>query len=397
MAYVLSFQPHSPLKRSFSDTPYLQSCSSSSLLSSVGTYRYKTARSVSAASLISVESLRSALKRSGENKPPRSASPSSSKRFLELTALSTGSQPEFRSRLGPDSNKNLRPTEAPTSAASSLRTCQADSTDELAPLTRMSGPTITTGQDAQAYEGEQPAAEEDRADCLGPMATGSGNDEDQIVTARQEQPEQTQPFRRWIDTIRRKGKARRYATTDEEDGLGDIAGLDIDTGAEGDHRALERSAHRKSESYTSSAGFITAIKSASVTLATASVGQLRKRSSRSWPHQRGSGNSEMRASFDSHAPSLTPVIDEATWLRSVQRRKILEEIVSTEEGYLSDMKVFVNVSSLDERCTSSLTPVSGLPHITGTSLGGIPSIAVIGGADRYRNRRTTRSAARSIA
>lgn len=95
-------------------------------------------------------------------------------------------------------------------------------------------------------------------------------------------------------------------------------------------------------------GFIGAVKSASVTLASASIGALRSRASRVRLDQRINGSSDdPRASIDSHVAAGTPLIDDATWARSVQRHKILEELVATEESYIADMKAFLNVSVLD--------------------------------------------------
>lgn len=46
--------------------------------------------------------------------------------------------------------------------------------------------------------------------------------------------------------------------------------------------------------------------------------------------------------MESNAGSLGPIIDEGAWLRSVQRRKVLEELIASEESYIGDMKVLVN-------------------------------------------------------
>ena len=50
--------------------------------------------------------------------------------------------------------------------------------------------------------------------------------------------------------------------------------------------------------------------------------------------------------MESNAGSLGPIIDEGAWLRSVQRRKVLEELIASEESYIGDMKVLVNVWAL---------------------------------------------------
>jgi hypothetical protein len=97
---------------------------------------------------------------------------------------------------------------------------------------------------------------------------------------------------------------------------------------------------------SSSMGCVAAVGSASVTVGSASIA----------PHsdanhlghtrigQRGSHLSDARRSTDSHRGPLGPIIDESAWLRSVQRRKIVEELIASEEGYIADLKVLINVS-----------------------------------------------------
>lgn len=51
-----------------------------------------------------------------------------------------------------------------------------------------------------------------------------------------------------------------------------------------------------------------------------------------------------RASMDSNHGSAQ-IIDEAAWGRAVQRRQTLEELVSSEESYIADLKVLINVGS----------------------------------------------------
>lgn len=47
--------------------------------------------------------------------------------------------------------------------------------------------------------------------------------------------------------------------------------------------------------------------------------------------------------MDSHRGLLGPIMDESAWLRSLQRRKIVEELIASEEGYIADLKVLINV------------------------------------------------------
>jgi hypothetical protein len=67
------------------------------------------------------------------------------------------------------------------------------------------------------------------------------------------------------------------------------------------------------------------------------------RSARLQGDNRSSRFSDVRMSFDSTALSVDVAIDEKAWARSVQRRKIVEELLSSEENYIVDMKALVNV------------------------------------------------------
>jgi hypothetical protein len=70
----------------------------------------------------------------------------------------------------------------------------------------------------------------------------------------------------------------------------------------------------------------------------------------------------VRKSTDSNTANLGPIIDESAWLRSVQRRKIVEEIISSEESYIGDLKILINVSSANYPL---LLPVAEPMRLTG--------------------------------
>jgi len=48
-------------------------------------------------------------------------------------------------------------------------------------------------------------------------------------------------------------------------------------------------------------------------------------------------------STESDAPPFSPLVDERAWMRAVQRRKILEELIATEESYIGDIKALINI------------------------------------------------------
>ena len=162
-------------------------------------------------------------------------------------------------------------------------------------------------------------------------------------------PETTShPFRRWMSTLRRKNSSRGQplVTRTERWSLDDSQELNYS------HRQREigHSRHQKTSSHSSSA-FITAVKTASVSLASLSVAPRSRhaaRSSRFRSEHRNSGQSQydFRPSMETTRKLSGPFMDEAAWDRALRRRKILEELVSSEESYVADLKVLANVYRL---------------------------------------------------
>lgn len=335
MAYVLSLQPHSPLKRSFSDTPYLRSCSSLSIASSSGTVRHEAPPSISTGSLVSCPS-------AGADSfplPHRSTNfifPSPRSILSVRSANSAPTPSSIASQSSPP--EKLQDIEAPRDSViendpDQSETAQIDS--------RLRTPEITVEQEPSS-DGQDRSRDPEVGvvkDLSRPIYTDLT---DTSLLKPPDSPstsnENTPPLKRWVSTLRRRNLQRRkpVAMQATDRWYAD----DPNNHVRSPRRSNEQSNHRKSLSHSSSMGFITAVKSASITLASASIGPLRSRSS----NPRGSGHSEIRASMDSSAAPLGAILDEATWLRSLQRRKILEELISSEESYLADMKAFVNVS-----------------------------------------------------
>ena len=156
------------------------------------------------------------------------------------------------------------------------------------------------------------------------------------------------PFRRWMSTIHRKG-LHRPRTLREREERWSLDDFDEDPAK---RTVLLQSPthrrHKKSSSWASS-GILTAVKSASMSLATLSVApnsRLARGSSLMRSSNRSSrlSHSFGRPSVDEVSISL-PLIDEASRERAIKRRMTLEELVSTEESYVADLKVLVNVRS----------------------------------------------------
>lgn len=150
------------------------------------------------------------------------------------------------------------------------------------------------------------------------------------------------PFNKWMRSLQRRATERRKTVS-----------CDMTSSAL-EHELFEtpstrrRSAHKKSSS-GSSFGFVTAVKSASISLASFSVAPHSKKTGVSSRHQRTDRSSKAsnvgRLSEDSSYLASGAVIDQAVTSRLLQRRKVLEEIITTEEGYLADIKFLINVST----------------------------------------------------
>jgi hypothetical protein len=150
-----------------------------------------------------------------------------------------------------------------------------------------------------------------------------------------EDEEPLKPFQRWVSTLRRRKKQSSIplvTSRSERWCLDDF-----------DHGPLQPfSTHTRSISGTSSMGIIAGVKSATVTLASASIAPLSRRASK-W---RRTHNRSSIMSGSDHRPSVDTqrsILDEAGKLRSRKRREKLEELIRTEESYVADLKALSNV------------------------------------------------------
>ncbi|KAH4208520.1 hypothetical protein HBH70_185040 [Parastagonospora nodorum] len=350
MAYVLSLRPHSPLKRSFSDNPYLQ-CSplKEPLLGPLGDI---TARNASACSLYSLRSNRVGSWAMGsENTPPLTSQsllnlvPESNNSTLGVRPIDHGPRkqtytfrrhPPLFSRVtapaNPYSRNNRETHHVPDHSTSS------GSSDE--PMEEHDG-HLDDSELFDLYEAIQVPLPKGRfSDNTASEPYVEGEEEEQVLPTEIANP---QPFRRWLSTLRRRHLQRRDDRASEALRLS----LDIENRTKD---ALLRPPptqaplHRHSESVSSSMGGVLTMKSASMTAASASIAPHSESGfqGRARIGNRGSHYSDVRRSLDSHPGPLGPVIDETAWLRSLQRRKIVEELIASEEGYISDLKVLIN-------------------------------------------------------
>lgn len=370
MAYVLSLRPHSPLKRSFSDNPYLASCSPLKD-ATFGALHDITPRNASACSLYSLGSNRGAgdWLRGMENTPP----PASCS-LLDLVpetdrhhthAGLNNHAPRKRScgfnRPAPSLSKIATPTN-PYSRRGRVTTQESErfSSDPSSPEP-MIVDNNTDDDDTEFFDLYEaihiPLPEGSWSDNTANEAQGDLEDPDEEVVS-------PQPFRRWMSTLRRRHIRRHRDPVPEVPSaavemIEDLALLFPQV------VPITKTARRFSDSLSSSLGCITAIHSASITVASASIAPRSDTpgvADKARLGKRSSHYSEARKSTESHGGALSTIIDEGAWLRSAQRRKVVEELISTEESYISDLKVLVNVSFLFLAKRLKADVVQGLFH-----------------------------------
>ena len=342
MAYVLSLRPCSPLKRSFSDNPYLASCSplKESFLGPLGE---TAARNNSTCSLYTVASHGSNTWNTGiENAPPRA-----SQSLLSLTPADRLHEPGVhvehavsRKRICQINRASPLLSRTPiASNPSSKKLTDTQHAGETSSDSRITAEQIDV-DDTDAEESDLinlyeaihvPSSEErspDNIACEQEDARGLTPDVHQ----------DGQPFRRWMSTLRRRHLGRRKKQDLSFDGGNEVLAVRSPL------PTTVNSTRKTSESMTSSIGFITTVKTTSVTIGSTSLVPTSDKG----PHDRmrngnRSSNTDARRSMESHRGGLGPVIDESAWLRSFKRRKVVEELIASEESYIADLKVLVNV------------------------------------------------------
>ncbi|KAL9136376.1 MAG: hypothetical protein Q9175_002425 [Cornicularia normoerica] len=153
------------------------------------------------------------------------------------------------------------------------------------------------------------------------------------------------PLKRFIGTLRTQGPKRRHSLTVRTerwilDEFDEEKSIEIDMPQ---NRRLN--GHQKASSWSSS-GIRNAIKSATVRLQSATNRPHSPIFSRArlLKSNRGSriSNAASRVSMDGDQVAAR-VVEHAARERAVQRRRILEELISSEESYVADLKVLLHV------------------------------------------------------
>jgi hypothetical protein len=160
------------------------------------------------------------------------------------------------------------------------------------------------------------------------------------------------PFRRWMSVLKRR-HLHRHKDTEAGTPNAPVPPADVSAPMLSSflHVHVPEPLQQYSSSVSSSLDYVTAMKSASITVAGTSIAgnsDVARLQARIRLGKRSSTFSDVRKSTDSNSGSnagnLGPILDESAWLRSIQRRKIVEEIISSEESYICDLKVLINVS-----------------------------------------------------
>lgn len=148
------------------------------------------------------------------------------------------------------------------------------------------------------------------------------------------------PFRRWVSRLRRKRQRFLPVVSPRKERW---TLDDFDSRPPSPLKPFH--SHKKSGSQASSIRFVTAIRSATATLASASIATVSRRTGK-W--RRGQQRSSVISSDREVRPSMDStrsVIDEAAKQRSRKRREKLEELIRTEESYVADVKALSDVGS----------------------------------------------------
>jgi len=190
--------------------------------------------------------------------------------------------------------------------------------------------------------------------------------------------EPPRPFHKWMRTLHRRAKQRPSV-------LG-IDGAPPPRESFGSRRhesvSPHPSSHRKSSSSGSSFRFVSAVRSASASLASVSIMARSKRTAaRSQCVSRTDRSSRAsmcgpRASEESGMLERGEIMDAAALERSVQRRRILEELLSTEEGYIGDVRFLVNVSNYAAKVAIALQVLTLFAQVYVTILASLPAVCM---------------------
>lgn len=155
------------------------------------------------------------------------------------------------------------------------------------------------------------------------------------------------PIKRFIGNLRSNKSMRKVSLSVRKErwSLDDFDEIKPDDLSVSHQRRL--GGHKKTSSWASD-GFVAAVKSAALGIGSPSILPQSQKGQKSRFLRRSMNRSSMvatgpnRISMDSTHNSV-PMFDAAACDRAVQRRKILDELISSEEGYINDLKILAHV------------------------------------------------------
>ena len=250
------------------------------------------------------------------------------------------------------------PLTKPTSKTSRHSTCE---TEIISPLGRSEtkleepssahialGATLVASREPNKAENEEEDLDPQEKQRLS-LVNESGETPENVDNEHHD----PNPFRKWMSTLHQNNNRRKSLLPRHErwslDDCDESGENTMSNTALADHAdRAKKQGHRKSESWSSS-GFVSAVKSVRMSLIAVNPQQPSPRHRRSTFFKNNSRSNRFSQfpngdSIDGR-PSSSQVIDEASLHRAIQRRNTMEEIVSSEESYVADLKVLVNVST----------------------------------------------------
>lgn len=165
------------------------------------------------------------------------------------------------------------------------------------------------------------------------------------------------PFHRWMKTLQRKSRHKRLQSSSAD--LEAFPGLIDDSSA--------NSCHRRSSS-DSSFGYVAGVRSATISIDGSALTRSRRNTAQSSAYARTDRSARASVSIgrrsEDSVRSERSVADPAVTERLLQRRRILEELIGTEESYIGDVKFLMNVrqSKRSMACSRSLIRGPGICH-----------------------------------
>lgn len=159
------------------------------------------------------------------------------------------------------------------------------------------------------------------------------------------QPNPPRRLRRWMSVLRRKNA--KYKPKPEL-AVPETTLEDVGDDFHGD--PVVAISQRRSSSH-SSRGLVNAVKHAGAGLVNHGLGLTSRKNGvsshrRSWARSSGSSNAQVRSSDENTSVPRALLYDEAVWRRATRRRRILGELISSEESYIGDLKILVNVRGI---------------------------------------------------